>query len=163
MKNKVFNQKRVTLYAVMTAFCMTAIFYFSSQNGSASQEMSDGLLAKIKEIIEMLPKLTGEGAEHDIRKYAHIAEFFGLGLSASLLIHELIRKVRHCVLYSASAAWLCCFIYACMDELHQYFVPGRSSQFTDVLVDSCGFTLGIAITVAIICIMRNFKRRKSNG
>lgn len=31
-----------------------------------------------------------------------------------------------------------CALYACSDEFHQYFVPGRSCKFFDVCVDSTG-------------------------
>lgn len=30
------------------------------------------------------------------------------------------------------------FIYACTDEIHQLFVPGRAGRFTDVLIDTTG-------------------------
>lgn len=35
-----------------------------------------------------------------------------------------------------------CALYACSDELHQYFVPGRSCRFFDVCVDSTGAFFG---------------------
>ena len=35
-----------------------------------------------------------------------------------------------------------CAFYACTDELHQYFVPGRSCRFFDVCVDSTGAFFG---------------------
>ena len=35
-----------------------------------------------------------------------------------------------------------CALYACSDELHQYFVPGRSCKFFDVCVDSTGTFFG---------------------
>ena len=39
-------------------------------------------------------------------------------------------------------AELFCALYACSDELHQYFVPGRSCRFFDVCVDSAGAFCG---------------------
>ena len=35
-----------------------------------------------------------------------------------------------------------CALYACSDEFHQYFVPGRSCKFFDVCVDSTGAFFG---------------------
>lgn len=35
-----------------------------------------------------------------------------------------------------------CALYACSDELHQYFVPGRSCKLFDVCVDSTGAFFG---------------------
>ena len=39
--------------------------------------------------------------------------------------------------------------YAGTDELHQYFVPGRSAQVTDVVLDSFGVITGILIYLLI--------------
>jgi len=36
-------------------------------------------------------------------------------------------------------------IYAASDEIHQYFVPGRSCDFLDWLADILGLALGITI------------------
>ena len=40
---------------------------------------------------------------------------------------------------------LLCLIYAIFDEIHQHFVPGRSSSIVDLLVDSFGIVLGSVI------------------
>ena len=31
-----------------------------------------------------------------------------------------------------------CFLYACSDEIHQLFIPGRSGELLDVLIDTTG-------------------------
>ena len=33
-------------------------------------------------------------------------------------------------------AFLGTFLYACSDEFHQLFIPGRSGEFRDVMLDS---------------------------
>lgn len=40
-------------------------------------------------------------------------------------------------------------LYACSDELHQHFVPGRSGEIRDVLVDSAGVLIGILILAVL--------------
>jgi len=35
------------------------------------------------------------------------------------------------------------YLYAISDEIHQYFVPGRGSKFTDTIFDLSGVILGI--------------------
>ena len=47
--------------------------------------------------------------------------------------------------------------YACTDEIHQLFVPDRSGQLTDVLIDSIGLTLGLLFFL----MMLKFRRRNS--
>lgn len=38
-----------------------------------------------------------------------------------------------------------CILYAISDEFHQLFVPGRGGQIRDVLIDSTGAIVGVAI------------------
>lgn len=48
------------------------------------------------------------------------------------------------------------FIYACTDEIHQLFVPGRAGRFTDVLIDTTG---GI-IMLLFIALVTHVARKK---
>lgn len=143
---------RLILYISFTLLTMCAIFLFSSQSGDDSQYISDSFLASVRELIELLPPLTGEGAASDVRKYAHMFEFFTLGVFSFLMFAEfLLKKERR---YSASAlfSYIFCCLYAASDELHQRFIPERSAQFSDVLTDSVGFTAGIMLVLAISLI-----------
>ena len=152
---------RLIIYGALTLMCMTMIFFFSSQNGEESQGVSDGLLARIKSFILLLPSITGKGAEYDISKYAHMFEYCMLGISSMLFTRELLIK-QPGTPAAPLAAWGFSFLYACSDELHQYFVPGRSARFTDVLVDSAGFTLGVAATYIICRVFADKKREKTH-
>ncbi len=38
-------------------------------------------------------------------------------------------------------------VYAFTDEVHQYFVPGRSCDFLDFLTDAAGISVGILLVV----------------
>lgn len=55
------------------------------------------------------------------------------------------------------------FLYACSDELHQYFVPGRSCQFKDVLIDTFGVITGIMLSMVIIRIYDILKNKFSHS
>jgi len=44
-------------------------------------------------------------------------------------------------------SWLLAVLYATTDEIHQSFTPGRHPLATDVLIDSFGATIGVAIAV----------------
>ena len=48
------------------------------------------------------------------------------------------------------------FLYACTDEFHQLFVPGRAGRFTDVLIDTTG---GI-IMLLFIALVTHVARKK---
>ena len=49
--------------------------------------------------------------------------------------------------------------YAMTDEIHQLFVPGRSCQVTDVLIDSAGVLFGSVIGVLIFISTVKQRRR----
>ena len=40
-------------------------------------------------------------------------------------------------------AVILCMLYAVSDEVHQYFVPGRSAGVIDVVIDTVGSILGV--------------------
>ena len=46
---------------------------------------------------------------------------------------------------SISLAIILSFTYGLLDEFHQYFVPGRTSSFSDVLLDSIGIFFAFII------------------
>ena len=45
--------------------------------------------------------------------------------------------------------WLIAAGYAATDEFHQLFVPGRSGQVSDVILDSAGAAIGVLIMTGI--------------
>lgn len=75
---------------------------------------------------------------HDfIRKCAHVTEYFVF----SLLLLRTTRNGRPGFRITwALAAILIILGYACVDELHQSFVPGRGVEFSDVLLDAAAGT-----------------------
>ena len=42
-------------------------------------------------------------------------------------------------------AYIFSILYACLDEIHQLFVSGRSGQIMDVFIDSMGIIIGILL------------------
>ena len=73
-------------------------------------------------------------------KWIHAVIYFPLGF---LLLRALRQSHPH-----RATAWLFCLTfllgttYGISDELHQYFVPGRFSDWRDVLADAIGVVLG---------------------
>lgn len=89
--------------------------------------------------------------DHFVRKGAHAAEYAVLGI----LLSRLFADRRRWPAYATAGA----FLYACTDEFHQLFVPGRAGRFTDVLIDTCGALAGVLIClVAAGCL--SARRRK---
>ena len=147
---------KLYIYAFLTFFVMAAIFYLSAQDENVSSGMSEGFLETLigRFFGKILPSLTNEGVYHDIRKYAHIFEYFCLGVTSCLFFCELILKS----LVSASVSTVFCLLYACSDEWHQTFVPGRSGQISDVCVDFIGIAIGV-LAETLLCAAK--KKNKS--
>jgi VanZ family protein len=51
--------------------------------------------------------------------------------------------------------------YAVTDEIHQGFVSGRSAQVRDVLIDTAGALVGVALTASLTRRVR--RRRRMSG
>ena len=61
--------------------------------------------------------------------------------------------------YALAMSVLLSFLYACTDEIHQIFVPGRSAQFRDILINTLGASIGTIITYLIIKLFNKIKTR----
>ena len=55
------------------------------------------------------------------------------------------------------------FFYAISDELHQWFIPGRSALVGDIIIDSCGVLFGIVIIMFIIKFCRRATKKVKNA
>lgn len=111
---------------------MILIFIMSSFDANNSSNQSNFIVDIITSIINIKDT---ELLSLIIRKLAHFTEYFILGL---LVINFIIRYDKKIII-----AILLCIIYATSDEIHQIFVPGRSCQITDIMIDSLGSIMGI--------------------
>ena len=100
------------------------IFFFSSQSGSASSNLSNSILM-------LLPfKISS----FTIRKLAHFTEYFILGLLGMNSLNKSgAFRNKNIILLS-----LFILLYAFSDEIHQYFVGGRAMRVLDVFIDYTG-------------------------
>ncbi|MBP8593058.1 MAG: VanZ family protein [Ruminococcus sp.] len=151
-----FSPLRI-LCILMTIVCMTAIFMFSTEDAEESTDTSGSVIEAVVSVImpdynemsenEQLQLV--EKLQHLARKTAHFTIYLALGFFASGAIGR-----RRALSRKSCAALGFCFLYACSDELHQHFVPGRSGQFTDVLLDSTGAFFGILISLGLLYLTR---------
>ena len=137
------NTKRLILFGCLTLAMMLAIFLFSAQDGAESGSLSDWLAQSAfgRVLLKILPPLSDQGMDHDLRKYAHMAEFALLAMPAFGFFRELLGKKARWPAFLTGL--LFCFLYACSDEFHQLFVPGRAGLFSDVLIDTVGVVFGL--------------------
>ena len=138
------KNKRLVLAWTLLILWMLFIFIMSSFNGVMSSNQSGSIAVLIYNLFDISDT---EKVSFIVRKCAHVSEFFILGI----LVINLVSKynVKHIYLIS----FIICVLYASSDEFHQLFVPGRSGQVTDVLIDLIGVVLGLLI----FCLINHFK------
>lgn len=76
-----------------------------------------------------------------VRKNAHAFEYFILAIIVSYSLFLFNIKGKNALIY----IMFICLFYAVTDEFHQIFVPGRSSQVLDVIIDFAGSVIGMAV------------------
>lgn len=129
---------------------MILIFTLSDQQADDSTKLSDGVIEKTigniyktthknieqNELVKIKEKYT-----HITRKTAHFTIYLILGLFVGLLLKEYNLETKKIIIYGI----IICMLYAISDEIHQLFVSGRSGEIKDVLIDTCGSTVGLLI------------------
>lgn len=139
---------------------MILIFCFSSQEAKESSALSEGVSQRMVYLYDEI-QAGMFGGEHlgearcmayakaietFVRKAAHMTEYgilamsitFAMGVGKNSLYQKRRWSSKRLVIYS----WLFTSAYAATDEFHQLFVPGRSGEGRDVLIDAVGALAG---------------------
>lgn len=165
---------KTAILCALPLILMVVIFIFSAQPAVTSSAMSSPLAQMLVKLF--YPSYDRMGAHEQttlvdiwsfiVRKGAHLAEYTLLG-SLILLAIGSVRSTRS---GSPMCSAICCgklpliaicagAFYAATDELHQRFVPGRSGQLSDLLLDSVGVVTGVLI-VLLIAQIKSARRKK---
>ncbi len=155
--------------AILLLALYALIFGFSSQDaeqsGSLSLWLSEGCA-------QFLNHLAGGGwdrqftdgmalyLEHPLRKLAHFGEYACMGMLVYFVWCPWVRKGMR--LYLLTVVWVA--VSAALDELHQWFVPGRFSSLADVCLDTCGGVFGLlfGLFLAWLSAHLRFKRKEKD-
>ena len=175
---------RRKVFLVLMILWMVLIFVFSARPAEVSSEDSRSVGLLIGELF--IPGFEEQSAEaqdrfaekvdYPIRKAAHASEYALLGLlTAGVYIAGGAadagkvndkkkadirnRKKRMPISRGILIPWVITTAYAATDEMHQLFVPGRSGQVSDVLLDSAGAMAGLAVLGGIRFLVQ---RRREN-
>lgn len=145
---------------------VTVIFNFSNQNAEKSGELSEKVTKYIIDINPLTKDIQGQHREiiiykleSVIRKLAHFSIYTLVGL----LLMTLISTYNLKEIDKIGISLIIGVIYASSDEIHQAFIPGRSAQITDVMLDSLGVLLGIFIILFIVEMIRKTRRNIYNN
>ena len=148
---------------------MAFIFVQSALPADLSSEESGVIVDWIMRVMEDILPFGRETVVFVVRKGAHFTEYLILGAVLVPAVKEW-RAASRLPLSGSSAtsselpdagagapeaafglfptsgapvSWLIGTAYAMTDEFHQAFVPGRSCEFRDMVIDSCGVLTGV--------------------
>lgn len=154
------KKRQSTIAGILALVWMCVIFAFSAQTKEESSAVSEGISFRIVNATGLFLHLHIDEArireiagaiEHFVRKGAHMTEYAIL----AVLIYLWLGRWKFSRLRAACIAAVLSILYACSDEIHQLFVAGRAGMVSDVLVDSAGAVLGLALFLCVrICANR---------
>lgn len=146
----------INRYLFLVLGIMGIIFFLSHSTGEDSTKQS-GLIVTL---LNYLPVKVDESNINIItliiRKGAHMTEYFILTLSVVKYLYSIHITRFQVVKWNKIYLWsgIISFLYACSDEFHQTFIPGRAGLFSDVLVDSVGIIFALASIYTIIKLQK---------
>ena len=123
------------------------VVIFSASGDSASMVHSSRLFEPLMRwLFPWLAQGRIEEIHYIVRKCVHLAEFSILALLLWQAIrHTQITVTRRWLWSQSGLALALVLFYAASDEFHQTFVPGRTGQVSDVLVDTAGGAIGLGV------------------
>lgn len=154
------------LSIIILACWMGLIFFLSAQNAEQSSAVSGGLIETVAEkVYPEYENLTESAKEelissfqHIVRKTAHFCIYMGLGFFAFLTFISYVNlKMKTRIFWMLFIS----IIYAASDEIHQKFVPGRSMELRDFLIDSCGVIMAVLICSLFVAAIRPLRQKVS--
>lgn len=153
---------RFGIFLALSLVMMGIIFTFSGMDGTLSTSESDGIAFWIaRQVIDGFGQMTEDqqlqaihSFTYPIRKSAHMMEYAILGALLTATFCEAVQLKRGVAFVPKIRAWAlgfaCTVLYACADEFHQTFVPGRTGQPIDVCIDAIGILIGSLATIALV-------------
>ena len=158
------------VFSVIALAVNIFIIVHSCLDASVSTEASSGVTEVVEEIInDIKPGTINETNYNDfasfIRKaFGHFGLFLISGFFTSLALFLIInpfnnKKYYRIILIALSSGLL----LALLTETIQLYVPGRSGELTDVLIDFGGYLLGFSVIFLIFFfIIRHINKQINN-
>ena len=166
------DNRRFQFHLILTILVMVFIFLQSALPAELSEQESGTIVLLLAGLLHADVDLVS----FVVRKAAHFAEYLALGVCLWLTVRDALARrlermhgspedlsespIPGCTtpqrMPSFFVPWAIGAFYAVTDEIHQYFVPGRSCELRDMLIDACGVAAGV-----VLCrlISRNARRR----
>ncbi len=155
------NTIKNILLPILIITCVTFIFFNSLMSGGQSLEGSSRITKAIEKVVDTLYKgNTPEKVtyffkttfDYILRDFAHFFEFLVLGILTMLYSDKFKMTFfrRFCF------AILFCILIAIIDEIIQFFSPGRAFELYDLMLDSLGSIIGGILILLLWKIRKPF-------
>ena len=155
-----YNRERISpwviagrvVFTIALIACIAFIFSNSMAVATVSSSSSGRVLAWMRIILRHLghPGLADRLTMHIVRKLAHFCEYTLEGFLLMLCMRVYSRHpLRHITVPMLGGV-----LTALTDETIQLFSEGRSSQVTDVWLDSAGVLAGILTALVLMALCR---------
>ncbi|MBR3163495.1 MAG: VanZ family protein [Clostridia bacterium] len=148
--------RRKIIYLFLIIIWMIIVFAFSNQPADISSKTSGGITEKVVKAItkddKKISKRKRDIVEIIVRKCAHFVLYAIGGFLIANYINTTNVQDKRIILYTIVYT----LIYAITDEIHQFFVEGRSSELRDIIIDTAGGSFGTILFIAL----KGFLRRK---
>ncbi|MBU5337205.1 VanZ family protein [Intestinibacter bartlettii] len=158
------KRAKMIILTIIIILWMAFIFSMSAKNSTQSANISGGFIynilntffAKFRGIDKTTQDSIVEGLQFIVRKGAHFSAYAILGglCFIDLTVLDKFKSKNNFII-----AFIIVALYATSDEIHQYFVPGRSCELRDVMIDSCGALTGIIIVIVFSKLIKKLKQR----
>lgn len=157
------NKKSIRFIAFAFSLAiMVFVFIMSAQNATESSATSGSFIRFLAPLLNGKFDIMSEAEQiayisslqHFVRKAAHFSVYTALGFFLSIGTFTFsIEKIylRAAIGFAVGA------MYAVCDEIHQSFIPGRSGELRDVLIDSSGVLLGVLLITVIYFLYKKIK------
>ena len=141
--------KRKVFKILLCVIWLGVIFYNRTRPGEISQKSSNEIINVAKKVIK-IPAVSIDEAGSKfkdvnfyIRKNAHFFQYLILGL----LLCSALRQFK---LNKGTEIFLMLFLlllFPVIDELIQKYIPGRTSNITDIVIDFSGGVLAVVLSI----------------
>lgn len=145
IRNKIFLILAVLWMAVIFSFSARPAEQSTGDSRWAGHMIGQLFVPGFEDWSDKEQEAFAEKVDHPVRKTAHAMEYAVLGLLTAGAYIRRGTSIRKGIL----VPWGIATLYAASDEFHQLFVPGRSGQVSDVVLDSAGVLAGVLLLAGI--------------
>lgn len=136
------KKKIISIIVLILWACF--IFYLSNQPGYVSDKLSSNVIKHTLFVSDIVLKLI----HNPIRELMHTLEYLVFAILVINMLHQFnVKKIM-------TKTFIISMFYAIFDEIHQYYVPGRTFEILDIILDLVGVVIALLLYFNFISCMK---------